>query len=202
MSAATGCCGLSGKVGRTSAGDGCENALGFGAGWVGDGATSPLAGGTCNFWRSAEPGAGFTTGTPWLPIPDDLSAANVEAQRNHPSSLLWLYRRVIDLRRGEPALHGGSYRAVDAGGAVLAYVREWTDGSRFLVALNLGPEPARLDGLRSADVEGGTVVVGTHGGRDGELVGDTLYLRGDEGVVVRLPAWNMPDGGAESSVRS
>jgi alpha-glucosidase len=150
---------------------------------------------------SAGPGAGFTTGTPWLPIADDASVVNVEAQRGDPASQLSLYRRLIDLRRAEPALHGGSYRAVDGKGGVLAYVRE-ADGSRFLVALNLGPEPARLDGLQSADADGGTVVVGTHGGRDGEPVGGALELRGDEGVVVRLPAWNMPDGGAESSVRS
>jgi alpha-glucosidase len=139
-----------------------------------------------------EPGAGFTTGSPWLPISDDWRTVNVARQRDDPASLLSLYRRLIDLRRAEPALHAGAYLPVDAEGPVLAYVRQAEDGSRFLVALNLSAQPARLDGLRATDPDGGTVVLSTHAGRKGERVEHGVELRGDEAVVVRLRAWNVP----------
>src|SRR5690606_18916794 len=44
---------------------------------------------------SPEPNAGFTTGTPWLPIAEDYRSVNVEVQRSDPRSMLNLYRRLI-----------------------------------------------------------------------------------------------------------
>src|SRR3954454_16554448 len=56
-----------------------------------DGARHPMQ------WdRSAN--AGFTTGTPWLPMVDP-EACNVADQRDAPDSLLTLYRRLIAARR-------------------------------------------------------------------------------------------------------
>jgi alpha-glucosidase len=55
---------------------------------------------------------------------------------------------------------------------------------RWLVALNLGPRPARL--AVPAQAAGGRVLVSTRPDRDGDPVGATLELRGDEGVVVAL----------------
>jgi alpha-glucosidase len=143
---------------------------------------------------SPEPGAGFTTGRPWLPISADWQAVNVEAQRHDPASLLTLHRRLVALRRAEPALHAGSYRPVDARGSVLAYVRQADDGSRFLVALNLSAEPARLAGLDALEAARGTIVLGTHADREGEHVEHGIELRGDEAVVVRPRAWNVLGG--------
>ena len=130
----------------------------------------------------ASPGAGFTGGTPWLPLADDARCVNVEAERGEPQSMLSLYRRLIELRRSEPALEVGSYRGLPAQGSLLAYVREF-NGRRFLVVLNLGHEAASWpvpEDLR------GSVVLGTHGDRDGEAIAGQLEVRGDEGVVVEL----------------
>jgi alpha-glucosidase len=65
------------------------------------------------------PSGGFTSGTPWLP-PIDPEARNVEAQRADPDSLLNLYRRLIDERRGL----GTSFRLLDARPGVVAYERD------------------------------------------------------------------------------
>jgi alpha-glucosidase len=129
---------------------------------------------------SAAPNAGFTTGTPWLPVAADYRGTNVETQRCDPESMLALHRRLLALRRAEPALSIGSYAPVDAAGDVLAYLREH-DGSRFLVALNLGSSPASLefDGA-------GEVVLSTHIDRKDNPIRGRVALRGDEGVVVRL----------------
>jgi len=129
---------------------------------------------------SAAPNAGFTTGTPWLPVAADYRETNVETQRCDPGSMLALHRHLLALRRAEPALSVGSYTPVDAEGDVLAYLREH-EGTRFLVALNLGPNPASFafDGA-------GEVVLSTDIDRKEDPVSGRVELRGDEGVVVRL----------------
>jgi alpha-glucosidase len=129
---------------------------------------------------SAAPNAGFTTGAPWLPLAADYRETNVETQRCDPHSMLALHRRLLALRRAEPALSLGSWAPVDAEGDVLAYVREH-EGSRFLIALNLGAEPAALafDGA-------GEVVLSTHVERKDDFARGLVEVRGDEGVVVRL----------------
>ena len=130
----------------------------------------------------AGPGAGFTTGEPWLPLADDWREVNVEAQRGDPRSMLTLYRRLVELRRGEPTLEVGRFEPVAAEGDVLAYLRR--GGGDFLVALNLGPHPHVL--RRPADAPRGTVAVSTHLDREGEVVSGDVHLRGDEGLVIRL----------------
>jgi len=128
----------------------------------------------------ASPNAGFTTGRPWLPVAADYRALNVAAQEGDPRSMLTLHRRLITLRRAEPALAVGRYAGVPATGDLLAYRREH-EGRAVVVALNLGARPAylHLDGR-------GRVALSTHLDREGEAVGRRLDLRADEGVVVAL----------------
>ena len=76
---------------------------------------------------------GFTSGRPWLP-PLDPVERNVHDQRGDPSSLLSLYRRLIELR---PRL-GEGFRMLEAAGGVLAYER-----GDHLVAINTTAEPQR-----------------------------------------------------------
>jgi alpha-glucosidase len=130
-------------------------------------------------WDASE-NAGFTDGTPWLPVGDDVATKNVASERGDPASILTLYRRLLALRRAEPALSVGSYTPIDAEGDLLGYVRTG-DSTRFLVALNLGHAPATLSFPGS-----GTVEIGSHADREGMEAGSGIELRGDEGLVVRL----------------
>jgi alpha-glucosidase len=129
------------------------------------------------------PGAGFTTGRPWLPLATDHRTVNVAAQRDDPASPLNLHRRLLQLRRRTPALTTGGYEPVEAGGDILAYLRAGA-GRRYLVALNLGPHPSHLapPGLALA----GRIALSTNPDRDGHPVDGELSLGGDEGVVVAL----------------
>jgi glycosidase len=87
-------------------------------------------------WNSGV-NAGFTTGTPWLRIPASAKKVNVAVENNQPDSLLNYYRRLIGLRRSEPALVQGQWRPVnDNDTFVLSYLRA-TDNSSILVALNM-----------------------------------------------------------------
>jgi alpha-glucosidase len=134
---------------------------------------------------NAMPHAGFSTGEPWLPVAADHGEVNVQAQLHDPASMLALYTGLIALRRGEPALEVGRFEPVQAEGDVLAYVRR-ARGSEaaFLVALNLGHEPQRLEAGQA--LASGTVVLSTGLDRAGEAIAGVVALRPDEGVVIRL----------------
>jgi alpha-glucosidase len=89
-----------------------------------------------------EPGAhaGFSDGSPWL-APVDPFERNVSDALRDGSSLMWLYRRLIELR---PALGSGA-ALIDAADGVVAYER----GAEHVVALNFSaaeqPAPAHGD---------------------------------------------------------
>jgi len=131
---------------------------------------------------SAEPAAGFTEGAPWLPLADDSGRVNVEAERREPTSMLGLYRRLIELRRREDALSVGRYRPRGVRSDLLAYERSQAE-RRFLVVLNLGHHEQRWD-LNAGEL--GHVVVSTHLDREQEAVAAAVRLRPDEGVVIAL----------------
>jgi alpha-glucosidase len=134
-------------------------------------------------WSSV-PGAGFTTGTPWLPLAITSERHTVEQQRQDRTSMLSLYRQLIALRRREPALSVGTYTPVVTEGDVLAYIRE-AHGKHFLIVLNLGHHPGQL----ALEATGpGRIVVATDPDRVQHRVANRLLLAGDEGVVMALDA--------------
>ena len=129
---------------------------------------------------TAGPNAGFTSGTPWLPLSADAATRNVERQRDDPRSMLTLYKRLLDLRRGEPALAVGSYRQLPSPPEVLAYAREHGP-SRIVVALNFGSRPQEVRLEKGGRRE---IVLSTHLDREG-AVGARVKLRADEGVILQ-----------------
>ena len=130
------------------------------------------------------PNAGFTTGRPWLPLADDAHRVNVADQRDDAGSMLTLYRRLLMLRRTQPALSVGSYEPLDADRDLVAYIRRGPN-SRCLIALNLGSADQRL--TVPAEFERGHVLVSAQVDRDGARVDRRLELRAHDGVVIGPP---------------
>jgi alpha-glucosidase len=131
-------------------------------------------------WDSS-PGAGFSTGVPWLPFGEWNRAHSVAAQRDDPGSMLSLHRRLIALRHAEHALSVGSYRPVPAQGSVLAYRRQ--HGRReLLVCLNLASSPGRL--RLPEDVRSGRVVLSAANTPPGTEYRENVVLAGDEALVL------------------
>jgi alpha-glucosidase len=130
-------------------------------------------------WDDA-PNAGFTTGSPWLPIAENFHTRNVKTLAARAGSILNFYRELIRLRHERAALNVGSYRQVLCEGSVMIYERS-TASERLAVVLNFGhePEAVRLPGTA-------TVLLSTHLDRSGEKADGQLRLRGDEGVVLEL----------------
>ena len=133
-------------------------------------------------WSSGQ-WAEFSTVRPWLPVADDYRNANVELERTDASSLLSLYRRLIELRRAEPALSVGDYAALPAGDDLVAYMRK-AGRRRLLIVLNFGARPRKFD-LNELEAQA-VLLLSTHLDREQDKLGDELRLRPDEGVIVEL----------------
>lgn len=88
--------------------------------------------------------AGFTTGTPWLPVNANHGELNVARQDSTAGSVLNHFRRLTKLRKEHLALVYGDYALVDAGNAqVYAYTRTLGE-ERLLVLLNFGDAEASV----------------------------------------------------------
>jgi len=94
-------------------------------------------------WDGSE-NAGFSKGTPWLPVPETFKTHNVADESKDPNSVLEFYRKVLKLRHTNPALLEGSYTAVNESDAnVLSYLRVYK-AHGVVVALNMSNEPQKV----------------------------------------------------------
>ncbi len=110
-----------------------------------DGARTPMP------WRAEAAHAGFSTIEPWLPVDPRHPPLAVDLQDADPASMLNLTRRLIALRKREPALRLGSLRFLDAPAPVLAFER--TRGEDTLTCVfNLGHEAVAWGSPGTADV--------------------------------------------------
>jgi alpha-glucosidase len=120
-----------------------------------------------------EDNGGFTSGHPWLPV--DKTLASAAEQTSDPASFLSLYRKLLRIRRREPALSLGSYREIARTDRVLAYEREHS-GRRLRVALNLGPSPQPLPPALEAGHALLSTIGGTATGRRNRLDGNEALI--------------------------
>jgi alpha-glucosidase len=88
--------------------------------------------------------AGFSKGTPWLPVPPTYKTHNVAEESKDPDSVLEFYKSVLKLRHTNAALLNGKYKAINEQDAnVLSYLR--VDGDQaVVVALNMSDAPRKV----------------------------------------------------------
>ena len=97
------------------------------------------------------PGAGFTTGTPWLKINPNAVTINVASQQADNQSILAYYKRLIRFRKQTPALHHGTYRDLFPDHPTLwAFERKLAD-KQYVTVANFSAEtvsmPEELTGV-------------------------------------------------------
>ena len=112
--------------------------------WNRDQCRTPMA------WTGG-PGAGFTTGRPWIRIGDDAVRRNVAVETADPASVLACYKRLIRARRSHPALRRGSFEWVSVDQPdVLGWIRgEGRDA--VLVLLNFSTQERQVTWTAPAD---------------------------------------------------
>ena len=129
--------------------------------------------------------AGFTTGTPWLPLAPDYDVRNVEGETVDPNSLLALYRRLIALRRTEPALSGSGFTILPVQNDIISYARS-DAAERLIVVLNVSAQETKC---RMPGIADGEVLLSTHHERIARILReDEIVLRANEGVIIRARA--------------
>ena len=94
---------------------------------------------------NAEVNAGFTTGTPWLPVHDGYISENAEAEAADPASVLAWYLTLVDFRQANEVLYDGDYREIAASSEqIYAFTRE-NEVDKLLIAVNFSGAEAPVD---------------------------------------------------------
>jgi alpha-glucosidase len=132
----------------------------------------------------ARPGAGFTTGRPWLRLGPDVATRNVATQLADPDSVLQTYRRLLGARADQPTLQSGALELLRTEDPdVLAYRRRGP-GPEILVLIGFADREHRVGVPRPRSGGDWRPLVGTHRDLPGPLIhGATMTLRPYEGLV-------------------
>lgn len=124
-------------------------------------------------WDGSE-NAGFTTGTPWLGIPDNHTYINVEDEAKDPDSVLAFYKKLVALRKENEIIADGQIRFTDAGNDnIISYVRT-LNGQTLSVFCNLRGTDQSLGEAFTAP--GGKILISNYesAGAGDEIKIDTL----------------------------
>ncbi len=83
-------------------------------------------------WDDTE-NAGFSTGTPWMPVNPNYREINARAAMADPESVFHYYQKLIALRKQYPVIVYGSYQLLlEDSEELFAYIREY-EGEKLLV---------------------------------------------------------------------
>jgi oligo-1,6-glucosidase len=131
---------------------------------------------------SAETGAGFTSGIPWIKLNEDYTEWNVEAQLvNEDDSVLGFWKKLLKIRKQHPALVTGTFKMLDYDNQnVYAYTRTGDNG-QYLVVCSFADREVTW----TSPFELGISLLGSYALEDGEDR-KTMDLRPFEGRLYYL----------------
>ncbi len=119
-----------------------------------DGCRTPMP------WTAAAPHAGFSTGTPWLPVSTDHVERAADTQVNDPASIHVFCKDLIALRKTAPPLALGDIALKDLGPDILCYERTLGSG-RALCLFNLSGEGRTVELPNGFDQKRRRLTIGT-----------------------------------------
>ncbi|MDO7907920.1 alpha-glucosidase [Paenibacillus sp. JX-17] len=108
--------------------------------------------------------AGFTSGTPWMPVHPDYKEVNVLKERADPHSVLNYYKKLISLRKEHPIMVYGDFRFIlEDHQQIFSYLRSM-DGENWLVLLNFSGEEASytMSDEEAGLIRGGNRLIGNY----------------------------------------
>jgi alpha-glucosidase len=142
-----------------------------------DGCRTPMP------WTAQAPNAGFTSGTPWLPVPAEHLPLAEEVQDKDPASMLNFQRRIIHWRRTMPQITRGEIVFFDVPEQALALRRDLPGYPSVLAVFNVTNAPLTFEWPEAA---GATKLEGH--GLEGEVHGATVTLPPYGGWFGTVPA--------------
>ena len=100
-------------------------------------------------WESSDHQGGFTTGKPWLPVPQEQLPLAASAQESDPQSVLSAYRTALKLRKDHPAIARGGIKFLSSDNGLLLFERTLGE-SRILCAFNFSTDDKSVPELQGA----------------------------------------------------
>ena len=134
---------------------------------------------------NASTSAGFSTNPrTWLPVAPDYKQVNVEIESKDPNSMLNWYKKLIALRRTNPAIHEGEMTMLDVhNDQILSWARTAPGGKTVVVACNFTAAPH-------------TFSVADAAGRSGKTAKTLAASGGEQKNTVDLSAISLPPYGS------
>ena len=126
------------------------------------------------------PHAGFTSGTPWIPVNSNYGEINAERDRASDRSIYRYYQKLIRLRHESDVVSLGDFHLLDAEHPVLYAFRRSRGDQQFLVTGNVSGEELELP----SNLGSGDLILGNYGD-----AGDPHRLRPWEVRVVDISTY-------------
>ncbi|WP_257350539.1 alpha,alpha-phosphotrehalase [Pseudalkalibacillus decolorationis] len=136
-------------------------------------------------WSDREK-AGFTTGKPWIVVPENYKEINAERAVDNSNSTFYHYKKLIELRKTHELITTGDYELLlEDDPSIFAYVRNGKD-EKLIVVNNFYEEPVTFhlpDSVEVSDYEAEILITNYH---DADEDYQTVQLRPYESIVYYL----------------
>ena len=127
--------------------------------------------------------AGFTSGTPWIEIPENYKKINAENALKDSNSIFYHYQNLIQLRRTEELLITGRYEDIDLENKkVYAYKRVGEDAELIIIA-NFYDKTTEFD-VKGLDLEEAFILLSNYV-QSPEINGNKLILKPYEAIIFK-----------------
>ena len=136
-------------------------------------------------WNDSE-NAGFTSGTPWIGVPENYKKINAEAALKDKNSVFYHYKKLIDLRRNEELMITGRYEDIDLENkSVYAYKRVGENGELVVISNFYEPEVEfELKGNGVTGLENAQVLLSNYE-TEPEIKDEKIFLKPYESVIFK-----------------
>jgi len=138
-------------------------------------------------WNDKE-NAGFSSGTPWIPVGKDYKRTNAEKAVNDKESIFYHYQKLIQLRKDYEIISNGKIKFIlEEHEKVLAYVRN-LDNITLIVLNNFFNEEVKLGLIDEYlnDKSKSEILISNY--KDSPILNEELILRPFESVAYYIEA--------------
>ena len=136
-------------------------------------------------WNDSE-NAGFTSGTPWIGVPENYKKINAEVALKDKNSVFYHYKKLIDLRRNEELMITGRYEDIDLENkSVYAYKRVGENEELVVISNFYEPEVEfELEKNGIKDIENAQILLSNYE-TNPEIKGEKIILKPYESIIFK-----------------
>ena len=127
--------------------------------------------------------AGFTTGTPWIGIPDNYREINAEAALNDENSIFYHYKKLINLRKNEELMVIGKYEDIDLENEKVYAYRRVGDNGELVIISNFYENPVEFD-VKGLNLNNAEVLLSNYK-TEPEISKEKIFLKPYEAVIFK-----------------